>query len=269
MKLRYSAVALVAGAALSLSAGTALAGSITLTPGSSSPYVISNSGGSNSAAPGFGTGSFQAAAGAGQKSEIYIPVSSLFSGAVHVGDIASISYWTNKSGTGGDPDWTFLMYTKPTGSDDSASWYKSRLNSEPYFSGSTVASNTWHEWSSAPGANSMKFYDQPRGGAFGTYTDPTLADLTSGPVTWTNSVTRDYTAEELNILSFQTGSAWANGFAGLLDGLTITLDDGQVGVVNFENTLTVVPLPGAAWAGLSGLVGLAGFGAIRRRRLRV
>lgn len=267
MQFRCSAVAVASAAAVFMSVGTAFAGSITLTPGSGSPYEIDHANGNGSAAPGFGTGSFQAAAGAGQKSEIYIPVSSIFSGAVHVGDIASISYWTNKSGTGGDVDWTFLMYTKPTGSDDSAGWYKSRLNSEPYFTSSTVAPNTWHEWSTAPGTNSMRFYDQPRSGNFGTYTDPTLAGLTAGPVL-VNGNWRDYRGEELNILSFQTGSAWANGFAGLLDGLTITLNDGSVGIVNFENTLTVVPLPGAAWAGISGLVGLAGFGSVRRRRLR-
>jgi hypothetical protein len=85
-------------------------------------------------------------------------------------------------------------------------------------------------------------------------------------VTWSNSVSHDYTGEALQYFSFQTGSAWAAGFTGLLDGLTITLSNGQVGTVDFENALSVVPLPTAAWGGVSGLVGLAGFGAMRRRR---
>jgi len=35
----------------------------------------------------------------------------------------------------------------------------------------------------------------------------------------------------------------------------------------FSTTLTVVPFPPAAWAGLSGLAGLAGWGVVRRRRV--
>ena len=227
---------------------------LTVAPDINTPFVAGNN---STAAPGFGSSSFQAAAiTSGQKSEVYIPVSSLFASPVTIGDIQSISYWTNKGTTAADPDWTLLLYTKPTGTGDSASWYKSRLNSEPYFTGTpSVTANTWHQWSTNDSTNPMRFYDQPRGGNFGTYTDPTLSDLKAGNVTWANSTTHDYSAEQLNLISLQTGSAWAPGFTGLVDGVTVTLTNGDVGYVN------LVPAPGAvALAGLAGLVGL------RRRR---
>ncbi|MBI1190534.1 MAG: hypothetical protein GC200_07640 [Tepidisphaera sp.] len=218
--------------------------------------AFSVAGNNTDAAPGFGPGSFQASTATQSKSELYIPASQIFNTTVHINDIQSISYWTNKGTTAADPDWTFYIYTAPTGADDTASWYKSRLNSEPYFTGTTgVAANTWHQWSTGDATNPMRFYDQARSGNFGTYTDPTLAALQSGAVTWGNNASRDYGSEVVNIISLQTGSAWANGFAGLVDGVTITLNNGDSAYVN------LVPAPGAAAAmGMLGLVGL------RRRR---
>jgi hypothetical protein len=217
--------------------------------------------GSNNPAPGFDTGSWQANAPAGGKSEFYIPASSLFSGTVTVNDIQSISYFTNKPGNGGSPDWSFYMYTKPTGSGDSASWYHSRLTSEPYFSNATVASNTWHQWSSNDPTNPMHFYDSNRSGNFGTYGDPTLTQLQGTNTNWGNQ----YGSEAINLFSMQTGSAWATGFTGLLDGLKITLNNGAVGIVNFEAVAATVPEPAslAVWGAVSVLG--AAFGWRRRR----
>jgi hypothetical protein len=223
--------------------------------------VDGNSIGSNNAAPGYPAGSVQANAGPGGKSEFYFAPSSLFSSPVTVGDIASISYFTNKPGTGADPDWSFYMYTAKTGSGDTGSFYHSRLTSEPYFSGATVAPNTWHQWSSNDPTNPMHFYDQPRSGTFGVFGDPTLSQLQSGAYLGHN-----YNGEVISLFSVQTGSGWANGFTGLIDGLVITLNNGAVGTVNFEPAVTApVPEPAslAVWGAVSALG--AAFGWRRRR----
>ena len=161
------------------------------------------SGNAGTSAPGFGSGAWQSPAN-GTKSESYIPTNLLFgTRTVTVADIASVSYWTNKSGTTESVDWTFYMYTNA-----------SRLNAEPYFTQTPTASvtaNTWHQWSSNDAANPLKFYDAARSGTFGTYTDPTLTALQEGSVTWGNGVSHDYSGETINFFSLQTGSGWAGG----------------------------------------------------------
>ena len=190
----------------------------------------------------------------------------MFGGSVKIDDIASISYFTNKPGTAADPDWTFYIYTATTGTGDTSGFFHSRLNSEPYFTSTpSVTSNTWHEWSTNDPSNPLRFYDQPRSGTFGSYTDPTLAQLQAGMITWGNGSMNDYGSEVVSSFSLQTGSAWANGFTGLVDGLTITLNDGRVATINFEAVAAEVPEPAslALW-GLIGAVGLAGW---RKRNL--
>jgi hypothetical protein len=238
--------------------------SVTLLPGYAGNSNVAGNAGTS--APGFPTGSWQAP-GTAQKSESYIPASALFSGPVTLNDIASISYWTNKATTAADVDWTFLIYTAKTNSGDTGSFYHTRLNSEPYFSSTPVVpANTWHQWSSNDPNNPMRFYDAARSGTFGTYGDPTLAQLQAGPITWGNNTQYDYrtSADTISLFSLQTGSAWANGFTGLVDGLTITLTNGDVGIVNLE--AVPVPLPAAAWAGLTLIGGVGGLKGVRRFR---
>ena len=111
---------------------------LTLLPNAASNVI----GNTVTAAPGFGAGSWQAnTTTAGDKSELYIDATALFGKSITIGDIASVSYWTNTPGTESAGDWTFYMYTAPTGTNDSAgAWYHSRLNSEPYLTGASVSS---------------------------------------------------------------------------------------------------------------------------------
>jgi len=226
----------------------------------------SNVGGTFSTfAPGFDNSAWQSTAvGVGQKSEAYVPAGTLFpsSGPVHLSDIASVSYWTNKGTTAADPDWYLAIYTALTGSGDTGSFYHTRLNSEPYLTGTTgVAPSTWHTWATNDPTHPLRLYDQARdGNVQGTFTDPTLSALQAAAITWpTSHTTYDYrtVADTVSLFSFQTGNPWANGFTGLIDGVTVTLNNGDIGIINLE-----VPEPASL-----GLLSMATFGlALRRRR---
>lgn len=223
--------------------------------------------GGGSSAPGFPVDSW-AHDGSSSKSEFYLPPSVLFGHSITIGDLQSLSWWTKKPGNGTEPDWYLAIYTaKQNDGKDSGSWYRSRLNSEPYFTGSTVAPNTWHKWASDDPSNPLRFFDQPRTGVFGTYTDPTLSAITSGPINWStywsgySNLNWDYSAETILYFSFQTGSGWSNGFTGMLDGFEVKLKNDEVGRVNFE----VVPEPSSLLVGC-GLLGLVF--SLKRRQSR-
>jgi hypothetical protein len=208
----------------------------------SSPFFPTNTAGDlTTFAPGFGVSSARAvpnpALPPGYKQEAYIPALTLFpSGAPTINDIASVSYWTNKTTTAADVDWVFYFYTAPTGLGDMGGFYHSRLNSEPYLTNTPLADdlpNQWHQWSTG-GANPMRFYDANRnGGIFGTFTDPTLATLQAGPFNWGPN-TNDYRPEVISLFSFQIGSCCGATFSGALDGVTIILKDGRTAKINFE-----------------------------------
>jgi hypothetical protein len=226
----------------------------------------SNVGGNGlTAAPGFDSGSWQAAApGASSKSESYFDATALFGYAVTVGDIASISYWTDKPGNSGSPDWSLYIYTDKVAGD--SSFYNSRLTAEPYLTNTPSANdpaNTWTQWSTSGGTtNALTFYDSARdGGVQGTYSDPTLAGIQNGgnAYAWSGGSSNNYNTEDVLYFSVQTGSAWAYGFNGLVDGLTVNLKNGDSAAINFEAT----PEPGTLFLG--GLGGLGLLVAAKRR----
>lgn len=189
-------------------------------------------------APGFPTGSL--ASNGTAKTDMYFTPSALFGRDVTLGEIAKISYWTKKGTTHVvDPaDWYLTIYTKPYASDvSSASWYGDRIGTEPYFSENLAdPANTWNNWTTDGAVNKLRFFESTAGapGAnFGSYTDPDWATFVAG-----NALSGDpYAGHEVLFFSIQTGSAWAAGFTGQVDGLTITLADGSVANVNFESAL--------------------------------
>lgn len=224
------------------------------------------------AAPGFGTGSFQANGSA--KTAITFDPTTLFgSGASFtVADIANISFWTKQSALPSDGtylNWYLELYTPATGSDDDA-WYHRRLNFEPYFSPDLSDANqpadTWVQWSTDASANQLRVFDANRGDmgpVYGTYTDPFLSDIQTGPVDWSTfysgyeSTPVTYENDQVWFMAISTGSGWANGFDGQVDGVTVTLHNGQTATIDFE----AIPAPASATLMALGVLGFA-----RRRR---
>ncbi|MEO6447558.1 MAG: hypothetical protein ABIZ91_18670, partial [Gemmatimonadaceae bacterium] len=193
------------------------------------------------AAPAYAAGSIGAnATVAGAKSEMYFTPTTLFTRDVTLSEVKSLSYWTKTGAThAADPrDWALVIYTKPYAGDVSTpSWYGDRIGSEPYFSaGINDPANTWNEWSTGGATNTLRFFESttgPPGATFGSYTDSTWAQLIGG-YALSGAL---YASHEVLFFSVQTGSAWANGFTGQVDGVRIELFDGSVATINFEPNL--------------------------------
>jgi len=195
----------------------------------------------------------------GQKFEIYIdptvpPFDAL--GSFMIDNISSISYHTNKPGSQNDVDFYLVIYTKPDGVDDKASWYGYKLIGEPYFSRNPNApSNQWNKWSTDVGTNQLTFFDPDTIGFYGFYGQPTLQDIQAGPINWHDyysgcPVTNiDYGVEIVKYISFQTGTGWMNTFQGYIDAITIALKDGTTVSVDLEGFASEVWVDDD-WAGL-------------------
>lgn len=158
-----------------------------------------------------------------------------------IGDIASISYLTKRpDGTNSSRDWWIQIYTRPTGDGDASSWYHARFinNYQEH-----TETDVWTEYSTDAQIAPMTFRNQAGG-------DPlNFADFKA-----------EFGDQLVEMISVQTDSGW-DGFNGYIDGLTITLENSNVGRINFEG----VPEPSSlALASLS----LAGLGYVVRRKRR-
>lgn len=260
------------GIAILAAVGTASAQTVYM-PGDGINGTTNPIGVAGDAAPGFGTGSFQA--NGATKTAIEFDAETLFGAgsSFTIGDIANVSFWTKQNGVPSDAgtytNWYLEIYTTPTGSGDD-SWYRRRLNFEPYFSpdlsDANQPSDTWVEWSTDTSANQLRVFDANRGASgpvYGTYTDPYLSDIQVGPVDWSSyysgysSTPVTYENDDVMRMAISTGSGWAAGFDGQVDGVTVTLHSGQVATIDFE----AVPAPASC-----ALMALGGLAAIRRRR---
>jgi hypothetical protein len=209
---------------------------LTITP--CSPVFDANNvvGVSGDAAPGFATGSF--ASDGSDKTDMYFTPESLFGRAVKVGQVQSMSFWTKKGTTHVvDPrDWYLNIYTKPFAGDVSTpTWYGSRFGAEPYFSINLVdPANTWNEWTTDGAINQLRFFESTQGApgaTFGSYTDPEWTTFIAANSLGTTVPRKN---QEVLFFSIQTASAWAAGFEGQVDGVTIQLTDGSIATINFE-----------------------------------
>jgi len=142
-----------------------------------------------------------------------------------IGDLASISYFTKRpTGTVATRDWWIQIYTRPTGSGDKTSWYHDRFINNYATHAETDA---WTQYSTDGGA--MTFHSNGLGGGG----EMTLAELITA-----------HGSDLIEMISVQTDSAWG-GFDGYIDGLVVTLTNGNVGRVNFETNATTIQI--APW----------------------
>jgi len=154
-----------------------------------------------------------------------------------IADLAEISYFTKRpAGTEAGRDWWVQIYTRPSGSGDKSSWYHDRFINN-YNDHANIGD--WTEYSTDGGE--MTFASN----GWGVIGESTLSELIA--------VAGD---QQVEMISVQTNSGW-DGFDGYIDGLEITLTNGNVGQVNF------VPEPGTLT--LMGVFGLLGMVAMRRR----
>jgi hypothetical protein len=220
--------------------GTTLASAQTnlvVTP--TSPVFSSNNvnGVAGDYAPGYQFGSF--ASNGVAKTDMYFSADALFGREVLLGEVASISYWTKKGTTHtSDPrDWYLNIYTKPYAGQVGTSFYGTRIGTEPYFSENLADPiNTWNQWTTSGPNNHLRFFESTYG-YFGSYTDPHFATFVAGTsLPGSRGPGVPYATQPILYFSPQTGSSWAAGFTGQLDGLRIVLTDGSFANINFEAT---------------------------------
>lgn len=234
-------VALCAGGVV-LAVGSGATGRMTIHPGTHSLFTA-DAVGVEGGAPGFGRGSFQANGRA--RVAVYISADGLFGrdAAVTVGDLRALEYWTNRDATAAAAaaNWIIRIYTVPDGVNDDTAWYGRRLTLAPYFAeNKNEPDNTWVQWSTRGAgpnhANRLRVVDPGRAEfrtVAGSRGDPFLRNLIGGPVDWRaydvayTGGTVDYRDEQIWFIGIEVPHGAADGFQGLVDGLTVSWDDGR------------------------------------------
>ncbi|MCX6225752.1 MAG: hypothetical protein NTV01_13545, partial [Bacteroidia bacterium] len=174
------------------------------------------------------------------KMELYLPLASL--GVFKIDDIANLQFSTKKMApAGSNVDFFWSIYTAPY-VGGFASWYGQRLTSEPmYYNGFNAPYGSWTTFQTPAGANQMTFFDSNHSPA-GYSGAPTLADVQAGPISfgytppyWSAGTGFDFGAQRVALISLSTGSAWNATMLSYLDGIKITLNNGDVLIIDLED----------------------------------
>jgi len=218
-----------------------------------------------------GTGAWQANGTAASQYYLYANANGSTEqglGQLTINDLSSLSFSTYKTTAGALPDWYLIIYTTPYVGGE-ASWYGNRLILEPYvgnnLSPASTAANQWDTFSTAAGVNQLTIDDSALAGNDGFYGQPTLANIQSGPITWSaytaggSSTPISYGSQNILGIVLSTGSGWAAGFTGLVDDVNINSGPGNV-----QFDLEAVPEPSTL--ALIG-VGLLGLVWLQRRKI--
>lgn len=240
-----------------LLASQAMASTITVTPDYSglSPADVVGAAG-DYPQPQWAGGSWQS--GGNSKSQAYFTPSQIFGREnVRLGEIASMSYWTKKDTTHVENagDWYLQIYTKPFENSPGSGWYGYRVTSEPYFSMNlTETPGSWTQWMTGGTTtpNSLRFFDSAPG-YYGGYTDPLWADFLALAAEDADGLTRDnllLADQEILYVTVATGNPWADGFEGLLDGLSFNMTSQETFGINFD--AAPVPEPSSIFLLLAG-----------------
>src|SRR5262249_6470821 len=134
--------------------------------------------------------------------------------------------------------------SNPNGND--GSFYHSRLQAIPV-PDSTPGFDLLS--TAGTGVHQLKFTDT---NIYAPGTTFDWSQITSGAVT-SGGKTRDFSTDTINYIDFTLGANQGGGTeSGRIDGITFTLKNGESVTLD----LSAVPLPSAAWMGLSLIAGL-------------
>jgi len=219
-----------------------------------------------------GTGAWQANGTAVSQYYLYANANSSTEqgiGQLTIGSLTSLSFETynTPAQAGSNPNWYLIIYTAPYAGGE-ASWYGNRLILEPYLSQNlNNPGNQGVTWSTGSGVNQLTVNDSALSGNLGSYTQPTLANIQSGPINWHtytggSSTPVNYSDMDIEGIVLSTGNPWANGFNGLVDNVNINSTQGNV---QFDLEATPVPEPTTT---VAGALLLLPFGATTLRMLR-